>query len=515
VRWYGTLPARIWKLYWTRRLLAACLLALWLALALWLSARHLPPGVHIAGPWLPVPVDAVRFLYNLTAADARGAPLVERQIDPEMLRMIAGAHELIVLDTGLFGDLSAAGPAAARLRPAAAVAAPLIDALLRARRESPSLSALVLTDRSSMLMDPAAPWLERLRNGGVQVLVVDEDRLRSPDAGFAALWSLCCRWWSGASTLGAWPNPLQVGPSGVAFGTWGALQGYQRSHRQMLIADDGAGGLQGLVFSRPLHSEAGLHSASALWLAGAALEPVLESEFVLAQFSGWHDGGVMQARAQRLLELQRRTAVAAPAYGGMARARVVSEGAIGDTLVQRIDGTGDGDRIAIAALYLAQRELVRALLDAAKRGVTVRVLLDPGKDGYGFDRAGLPNRQVSSELIVQSEGAIRVRWYRTHGEQFSPGVVLIQHAALDWLMVGTASLTRYDLEDFNLASAFIAELPAGVGAGVTALAWFDTLWFNRAPSGVEYTSDSDVYADASQLRYWQYRMLEFAGISFY
>ncbi len=471
--------------------------------------------MRISGPWLPVPVDAVRFLYNLTAADARGAPLVERQLEPEMLRMIAGAHELIVLDTGLFGDLSAAGPEAARLRPAAAVAVPLVEALLRVRRESPALSALVLTDRSSVLMDPEAAWLERLRDGGVQVLVVDEDRLRSPDAGFASLWTLCCRWWSGAPTLGAWPNPAQVGPSGVALATWGALQGYQRSHRQLLIADDGAGGLQGLVYSRPLHAEAGLHSASALRLTGAALEPVLESEFVVAQFSGWHDDGVMQARAQRLLELQRRTAVPAPPYGGLARARVVSEGAIAETLVRRVDGAGAGDRIAIAALYLSQRELVRALLDAARRGVAVRVLLDPGKDGYGFDRAGLPNREVSSELIVQSEGAIRVRWYRTHGEQFSPGVVLIQDAARDWLMVGTSALTRYDLDDFNLASAFIVELPAGAGAGAMALAWFDMLWFNRAPSGVEYTSDSDVYADASQLRYWQYRMLEFAGISFY
>ncbi len=471
--------------------------------------------MHISGAWLPVPVEAVRFLYNLTAADARSEPVVERQIDPAMLQMIAGAHELVVLDTGLFGDLGAAGPDAARLRAAAPVAAPLVDALLRARHEHPALSALVLTDRSSVLMDASAALLGRLRDAGIQVLVADEQRLRSPNAGFGALWSLCCGWWAGERAAGAWPNPLMVGPPDVSFGLWGALQAYQRSHRQLLIADDGAGGLNGLVFSRPLHAEAGLHSASALQFAGAALEPLLESEFVLAQFSGWYDGGVMQARAQRLLEQQRRRAVPLAPQGAAARARVASEGAIAEALVSRIDGTGAGDRIALAALYLSQRELVRALLDASRRGVAVRVLLDPGKDGYGFDRSGLPNRQVSSELIVQSEGAIRVRWYRTHGEQFSPGLVLIQDSARDWLMVGTASLSRYDLDDFNLASAFIADLPTGAGAGAAALAWFDMLWFNRAPSGIEYTSDADVYADASQLRYWQYRALESAGIAFY
>ncbi|HXN10651.1 MAG TPA: phospholipase D-like domain-containing protein [Steroidobacteraceae bacterium] len=509
------MPSAVPRLTWPLRLLAASLLALWLALALWLSSRHLPPGVHISGPWLPVPVDAVRFLYNQTAADAQGQPLIEQQIDTAMLQMIARARELLVLDTGLFGDLGAAGPAASRLRAAAPLAAPLAEALLRARGLHPGLAALVLTDRSSVLMDASGALFGRLRQAGIQVLVVDEDRLRSPDGGFAALWSLCCRWWTATQLTGAWPNPLMVGPARISFGLWGALQGYQRSHRQLLIADDGAGGLDGLVFSRPLHAEAGLHSASALQLAGSALEPVLESEFVLAQFSGWHDGGVVQARAQRLLEQQRRSALPPPRGVGAARARVLTEGAIAEALVRRIDGTGAGDRIAIAALYFSQRELVRALLDAARRGVAVRVLLDPGKDGYGFERSGLPNRQVSSELIVQSEGAIRVRWYRTHGEQFSPSVVLIQDAARDWLMVGTASLSRYDLDDFNLSSAFVAELPSGVGAAITALAWFDTLWYNRAPSGVEYTSDADVYADASQLRYWQYRTLESTGVAFF
>jgi hypothetical protein len=298
----------------------------------------------------------------------------------------------------------------------------------------------------------------------------------------------------------------------VSLQLWGELRGYQRSHRQLLVADDGAGGVDALVFSRPLHAEAGIHSATALKLSGSVLEPLIESEFALAQFSGWSDGGAMQARSQRLLEQQRRLAV--PATGGTARARVVTEGGIAATLVARIDATGNGDRIAIAALYLSQRELVRALLDAGRRGVSVRLLLDPGKDGYGYERSGIPNREVASELVVASDGAVRVRWYRTHGEQFSPGFVLVQSAARYWLMIGTAELSRRDLGDFNLAAAAIADVPADAAAGTEALGWFDMLWYNRASSGTEYTTDADVYADASQLRYWQYRLFEAMGTSF-
>jgi hypothetical protein len=182
--------------------------------------------------------------------------------------------------------------------------------------------------------------------------------------------------------------------------------------------------------------------------------------------------------------------------------------------VGRIDAAGKRDSIDIAALYLSQRELVRALLDAAARGVAIRLLLDPGKDGYGYERSGVPNREVASELVAASDGAVRVRWYRTHGEQFSPGFAHIRSAGRAWLMVGTAELSRRDLDDMNLAAAFIIELPSSAAASNDALSWFDTLWFNRAGGGTEYTSDVDVYADASQLDYWYYRLLEASGASF-
>src|ERR1035441_5855908 len=258
-------------------------------------------------------------------------------------------------------------------------------------------------------MDGAQRLLERLAAAGIEVLAVDVARLRSPDSAFAAFWDLCCHWWSRAASWPDWPNPLGVGPATVSLQLWGELRGYQRSHRQLLVADDGAGGVDALVFSRPLHAEAGIHSATALKLSGSALEPLIESEFALAQFSGWSDGGAMQARSQRLLEQQRRLAV--PATGGTARARVVTEGGIAATLVARIDATGNGDRIAIAALYLSQRELVRALLDAGRRGVSVRLLLDPGKDGYGYERSGIPNREAGVPVVgaqLLRVGVVRV-----------------------------------------------------------------------------------------------------------
>jgi hypothetical protein len=499
-------------LRWLLRLLPMTLLLIWLLSALWMSFKRLPPGLHISGQWQSLPAQALRFLRDVSASDANGAPLVEQQIDPELLGMIAQARQIVLLDTGLFGDLPAAGPGAPRLRAAPPIAAQVVEALLRAKALHPELSVLVLTDPSTQQMDGSGPLLERLAVAGVEVLPVDIGRLRAPDAAFSAFWNLCCRWWSGAVSSSQWSNPLEVGPPAVSLKLWGELRNYQRSHRQLLICDDGAGTIQALIFSRALNAEAAIHSATALQLSGPALEPLLESEFALAQFSGWSDGGAMQARSQRLLQQQRLASL--PADKVTARARVVTEGAIATAVLARIAATGSGDRIEIAALYLSQRELLQALLDAARRGVIVRLLLDPGKDGYGYARSGIPNREAASELVAASDGAVRVRWYRTHGELFSPGLLLVHSGASSWLMIGTAELSRRDLGDFDLAAAVITDLPADASAAADALAWFDMLWFNRASGGIEYTTDADVYTDASQLRYWQYRLFEAMGTSF-
>ena len=498
---------------WLLRSIFLAIVITWAIATLWYSTRRLPPGLHIAGPWQTLSASQVHFLRDLSAADASGAPLREWQIDSSLEAMIGQARDIIVLDTGIFGDLPAAGPRASRLRVAPTVAANLTDALIRARQQQPSLQVLLLVDPDSIEFATSPGPLDRLRAAGINVVAVDVNRLRSADAPFVAFWQLCCRWWSHADGPGQWPNPVGLGPGGVTMGLWGRTAPYQRSHRQMLIADDGAGNLRGIIFSRPVNAEAALHSACALQIGGSALESALESEFVVAQFSGWSGGGSMQARSQHLIEHQRQAGMntAAP---DTARARVASEQGMSDTLLTLINATAAHDSIDIAALYLSQRELIHALLDAGRRGVAIRLLLDPNKDGYGYERSGQPNRVVASELVAGSDGAVRVRWYRTHGEQFSAGFMLIRGADHTWLFVGTPDLSRRDLNDFNLAAGFFVELPPTASAGTDAMTWFDSLWFNRAPGGVEYSSDADVYADASEVRYWQYRLIEAGGAAF-
>ena len=73
------------------------------------------------------------------------------------------------------------------------------------------------------------------------------------------------------------------------------------------------------------------------------------------------------------------------------------------------------------------------LLEAARRGVHVRLILDPSEDATTLSTTGLPNQPLASELVARSAGAVHVRWYRTHGERFHAAAVAMKKADAELL----------------------------------------------------------------------------------
>jgi phosphatidylserine/phosphatidylglycerophosphate/cardiolipin synthase-like enzyme len=299
------------------------------------------------------------------------------------------------------------------------------------------------------------------------------------------------------------PDPTGSGGKDLSFGAWAQLLNFKADQRRVLIGDDGQGALVGLVGSADPHEASSQHSNAALRLGGAAIDPLLQSELAIARLSGWH-GSLPQLT---------------PAAGSQAnkgaverlRVQVLTEGAIGAALLSRVKHATPDDTIDIATLYLADQELIVALLEAAHRGVTVRLILDPGKDGFGEVRTGLPNQPAASALVSQGDGNIHVRWYRTHGEQFHTRVAMIHSERHQWLLVGSADLTRHALADYHLEADVAVDMPASEQLAEQTRDYFDTLWNNRATPGTEYTADFALYADPAPSHYWLYRFMEGTG----
>ena len=145
------------------------------------------------------------------------------------------------------------------------------------------------------------------------------------------------------------------------------------------------------------------------------------------------------------------------------------------------------------------------------RGVPIKVILDPNKDAFGFEKTGIPNRPVAEELIKRSKSKIEVRWYDTHGEQFHSKLAIIKQGEQASLLLGSANFTRRNLNNYHLESN-VSVTAEDDALFIKAVAdYFDMIWNNR--NGKYYTVSDDAYRDVSALKRIVYLIQEYAGLS--
>jgi phosphatidylserine/phosphatidylglycerophosphate/cardiolipin synthase-like enzyme len=460
------------------RIFLAAIAAAWLITAFWQASKPMPPGTRIQTPGVELAPSEITFLADTTAADAYGHPVISQTIFDQMLAVVRGARTFIVLDYFLFnGEPEPEAPPAAPLR---ALSRELRDALIEQHRAHPALKVLFVTDAiNTGAGGVPSNDFAMLRASGVDVVITDRRRLRDASYLCAYLWRV----------------------------TMGHGQGVGRlesaNHRRTLVADDGHGGLIGIIGSADPRDASSAFSNVAVRLRGALLAPLVASEVAIARFSGW--------RGELAAPVPVREPSAAAAHAGTVRASIATEGAIRASLLEHIDGAGRGDEIDIAMYHIGDRGIIDALLAANSRGARVRLILEPDKNSE--DTASIPNGPVASELVTASDDAVRVRWYRSHGEQFHSKLVLIYGAARFWATLGSADLTRRNLADYDLNANVALEGARAAPIAAQMSDYFETLWSNHAAQGIEYTADFAVYADPSQARYWLYRLMDWSGIA--
>ena len=263
--------------------------------------------------------------------------------------------------------------------------------------------------------------LATLRGAGIDV-VIARPRLACAIriAIYSAFWRLTMSWWSGdGSGEASLPNPLDAGPDRVTFGAWARLLNFKADHRKVIIGDDGKGGMTGIVTSANPHDASSRHSNVASEADRGGARPAARER------AGHRRAARAGTAAGKSPEVPAATALTPETT---ARVQVLTESEIRAAIVRNFAGARVGDSIDIAMFYLSDREVIQALLAAARRGVAVRVLLDPNKDAFGRTKNGIPNRSVATELAAASDGAIKVRWFRTHGEQFHSKLVTLRSA---------------------------------------------------------------------------------------
>ncbi len=488
----------------SKRLVVFLVLACaWSGTAIWHTHKPLPQGLHVTGPMVPVAEESLQLFTDLTAADAYGERSSQRTIHAATLELVRNAQQFLLLDYFLFnGQGGPAGPLVYErgLQP---VSRELADAVRELRQRQPQLPILVLVDPiNDYYRGTPPPFLAELGQLGVEVVTVRLEPLRDSNPVYSAAWRLLAGWWMKPDGAGTWNNLLDAEGPDVKLGALLRIPHFKANHRKLALTATASGALRGLVSSGNPHDASSAHSNVALQLDGEALRPLLASELAIARFSGWRGTAFDQ-----FLD----SAPGAAATSATSLATIATEGAIREHLVQRLAATGAGDTVDVAMFYLSDRIVIESLLDAARRGATVRVLLDPNKDAFGFEKSGIPNRQVASELIAASDGAIQLRWIRTHGEQFHTKLTAVRSNERLWLMLGSANFTRRNLGDLNLEANVIVDTPVTSLLANEVASWFETLWSNR--QGMEHSTDAETFVEPGPARYWLYRFMEASGFS--
>jgi hypothetical protein len=295
------------------------LLATWLALVFWNTAKPLPPGTHIVSQTSRLSESEVDFL--------RGLP--QRQDSPApAMSAIDHAEQLIVLDRS-------------------PVARELAQHLLARKRARPNLKIVLVTDPGNEAFGGTpAQYLAVLEQAGIIVARVRLERLRDSNPLYSGLWRLLLGWWS---------EPFDEAPGQVTLQSWSRMLNSKADQRQLVVADDGSGGWTAIV--GPADAPA------SLILRGSLARAMIGSELQIAAWST-DDDRLPPAPPMDLRGV------------GSIDARFLTEGAIETALRDTIAASARDDQIGIAVENLSDRRLIAATLDAAARGAHVQVLID-------------------------------------------------------------------------------------------------------------------------------------------
>ena len=442
-----------------------------------------PAGTSFASP--ASTVSDIRMLYDLTYRKDKEL-IHDQTILDEQLKMIGAAKDFIVADIFLYNNYYNTAkyefPDSTQK---------FTDALITQKQKYPDLKVYLITDEiNNSYRSVLNEQFQQLEENGIRVVVTDSSKVRDSNPFYAGYYRTYIRHF-GLGDDGWMKNPFGDNGPAVNFRNYLKLLNFKANHRKVLITDQGA-----MVSSSNPHDGSSYHSNIAFQFSGEAVKYLLEAEKSVAAFSGTEIKDLVYRGHTNAI--RKNTEVL-----------VLTEDEIRDKILENIKDTKAGDRIDLGMFYLSHREIIKQLIQAADRGAEIRIILDPNKDAFGFEKNGIPNRQAAAELVEKSDGKIQVRWYLTHGEQFHTKVIAIHKDGEAILIGGSANYTRRNLDNYNLEADLMVTVKGNDPLARGFTDYYDRIWENR--DGV-YTGDFAEYADDSLWKVAVYRFQEKTGL---
>jgi hypothetical protein len=472
----------------------------WLtAVGIYQSNKPLPEGLNYRSEVHQVAEGDIEFLADLTYEDSTGNIIYDQEIYDTIDSLVSGAEEYIYIDMFLFNSFL--GPANYAYRE---LSPELTKTLISKKVTNPNIKIDFITDPLNTLYGGyKAPELQFLTNSGINVIIADLRKMRDNTYLYSPVWRTFIQWFGNTDEGGRFKHPLLEDGDNVTLRSYLAFGNLKANHRKVVVVDSGDE-MVSLITSHNSHSASSDFSNVGLLVKGDIWKDIIYSENAIAKFSG----GKLQIDSF-LVKTKNIINNDLP-Y----KVTFLTEKKINKELVDSFSNLVDGDSLMVAAFYLSKRDIMKSILKASKNGADVCIILDPNIHGFGYEKYGVPNQASAHELLKKSNGSIKLRWYKTHGEQFHTKFNFIKYLdGTSKVILGNSNLTKKNLGGFNLEAELIVEADSNTPLIKEIDGYYDKIWNNI--DGNIYTVDYDDLKDESFWKMLNYRIKEPLGIAVY
>ncbi|KPL58201.1 phospholipase D family protein [Rossellomorea vietnamensis] len=436
--------------------------------------KPLPPGISYASDTYTIPEGDVDFLYDLTY-QKDGKELYEQSIFDEVFQTIEEADDFLILDLFLVNGYTKGD------RDYPKISETLSRKIEEQMKKKPDLKVVFISDEvNTTYGSHQAKQIEPLEKLGAEVVFTDLNRLRDPNLIYSGVWRTALGWF-GQDGYGWLPNPMAPSAPKVTMRSYLKLLNVKANHRKVVISED-----SGLILSANPHDASGFHSNIAFQVKGDIIKDMVKAEKAVADFSG---GDLNAFPSEKEVN---DSVKAPPSSERSVTAQILTEREIQKGVVKALDDAKKGDEAWIGMFYLADRDIIDAIEDAAERGVDIRLVLDPNQNAFGQEKIGLPNLPIAAELHKLENEHITIRWYNTNKEQYHTKFIYVKGKKQSTVIGGSGNYTSRNLDDYNLEENLKLTAPSDNKTMVEVDDYFDRIWNNKNGT---YTVDYEKYQD--------------------
>lgn len=436
----------------------------WLTtVGLYQNYKPLPEGLNYRSDTHIVIDDDIEFLSDLTYEDSLGNIILEQEIYDTIDSLVSNAQKYILIDMFLFNSFK--GPANYAYRDLSPL---LAQNIVDQKIKYSDLKIDFITDPLNTLYNGyKSPELELLKEANINLILTDMRKTRDNTYLYSPAWRTFIQWFGNSDENGWLKHPLVEVGDKVSLRSYLALGNLKANHRKVVVVDNNDEMIS-LITSHNSHSASSDFSNVGLLVKGDIYKDILASENTIANFSK----GSLQYDSLNYRNLSKIDSL-------NYKVTFLTEKEIGKELTHSFSNLSKGDSLMVAAFYLSKREIIKSILEAAKNGADVRVILDPNIHGFGYEKNGIPNQPVAAELLKKSSNNIKLRWYLTHGEQFHTKFNYIRYIdGASKVILGNSNLTKKNLGGYNLEAEFMVEGDSNTPLMEEINDYYNRIWNN-------------------------------------